>query len=231
MANDSPGSGEQSFRLRWTLAVRDDFRLRPVAKLVAWTLSSHMDANGGSCFPGIPRLAIETGLCENTVRAAVRELEERQYVAVNRGGGRRRGGSARTNEYQALLPANPSRDAVHAPHDVRSNPSRSEPELVTELVSPVSCGDDVSPPPRRLDPDAEEALLDLLSEIDDRDANSERTLRRHFSELSADDFYYAAEVLAKRRNGTRLVDEPIESEARFVFAVLSNLECLRRAGA
>lgn len=87
------------------------------------------------------------------------------------------------------------------------------------------CSDDAeNASPRALENDDDgQALEGLVAQLDDADRNTLATFRRHFlGQLGADDFDYAAGVLAKRRQGTRLDGEPLDSESSFVFSVLSN---------
>ncbi|MGH3036100.1 MAG: helix-turn-helix domain-containing protein [Gaiellaceae bacterium] len=74
-------------------------------KLVAHMLSTHMNAEGGSCRPSIPTLAREASLSVRAVRAALRELEEAGFVGTVTGGGRASGGGYASNSYRATLPS------------------------------------------------------------------------------------------------------------------------------
>lgn len=81
-----------------TVTARPGARVRtPVVRHVGLTLSTHMDARGGSCFPGGPLLAEETGYDTGTVSRAVGELVAAGVLTAKRTG--------RSNRYQALLPA------------------------------------------------------------------------------------------------------------------------------
>lgn len=57
-----------------------DSDLPPTARHVALTLSLHMNERGESCFPTVATLVGETGLCERTVRDAIRLLGESGWL-------------------------------------------------------------------------------------------------------------------------------------------------------
>lgn len=78
--------------------------LSPTARLVALTLSLHMNELGGSAFPGPARLAQESGLHVATVKRELVALERAGWLrCVARGGGK--GEARRANEYEATIPA------------------------------------------------------------------------------------------------------------------------------
>lgn len=56
--------------------------LESTTRLVALTLATHMDANGGSCRPGQSLLASETGLNLSTVRRHLRLLRDEGWLSV-----------------------------------------------------------------------------------------------------------------------------------------------------
>lgn len=69
------------------------------ARIVACALAKHMDRNGGSCYPGVARLARESGYSERTVQRSLAELEAVGFL-VRTG----KGGRAKSNSYFATLP-------------------------------------------------------------------------------------------------------------------------------
>jgi Helix-turn-helix domain len=87
----------RSFLIQWRDALTAS-ALSPPARHVGHVLTTHMNRQGGSCFPSTRLLAAETGYAPNTVAAAINELESEGFVRVARGGGRR------PNQYQAVLP-------------------------------------------------------------------------------------------------------------------------------
>jgi hypothetical protein len=91
-----------SARWDWRIAIRDNAKLSWRAKLVGATLATHMNGEGGSCFPTIERLMAECGASESTVHRGIRELEKAKRLKVKRGGGRRKGGGYEQNEYTAI---------------------------------------------------------------------------------------------------------------------------------
>jgi DNA-binding transcriptional MocR family regulator len=72
--------------------------LPPTTRLVALVLSTHMDMDGGRCFPSLTRLEDETGLVRSTVAAATKRLEEKEFLY------RIRGGPGISTRYRARFP-------------------------------------------------------------------------------------------------------------------------------
>lgn len=84
---------------RWRMAVqRSD--LHATSRNVAWTLSTHMNREGGSCWPSINRVARESGLSRRTVQRHVVLLEVEGWLRVERS----KGGQNATHRYQATFP-------------------------------------------------------------------------------------------------------------------------------
>jgi hypothetical protein len=82
--------------------------LPPTARHVALTLSLYMNGQGGSAFPGAPRLAKETGLSVRAVRQQLRGLSRGGWLCVDsRGGGR-----GHATEYVAALPKGAPRSPI-----------------------------------------------------------------------------------------------------------------------
>src|SRR5690348_8838842 len=80
--------------IAWRNEVRDS-ALGSSAKLVAYTLSLHMNSDGASCFPSLTTLAREANLSRRTVVTALDELEHAGLVE------RARGGRGRPTRYRA----------------------------------------------------------------------------------------------------------------------------------
>jgi hypothetical protein len=91
------------FVIAWRTALRDS-GLSSTAKLVGHTLSTHMDGNGGSCFPSVSTVAREASLSDRSVRNGLRLLEAAGLVHTRNGGGRKPGGCYTANRYQACIP-------------------------------------------------------------------------------------------------------------------------------
>jgi hypothetical protein len=90
---------------RWREMLVRDERVTATDRHVALTLAMHMDLNGGSCRPGIRRLASETARKPHTVIAAIRRLQDLKYLQVSRAPKlNAKGWSLDTNQYQARLP-------------------------------------------------------------------------------------------------------------------------------
>jgi DNA-binding transcriptional regulator YhcF (GntR family) len=93
------------------------------ARLVALVLSTHMDSNGGSCFPSITRMQRESDLGRSTVCRALTELERSGLIE------RARGGRGRPTRYRAtsataglaVVPQRDSTSATVAPEDVQES--------------------------------------------------------------------------------------------------------------
>jgi hypothetical protein len=56
------------------------------ARLVAFVLPTHMDRNGGSCFPSLTTISRESGLARSTVCIALTELASAKLVERVPGG-------------------------------------------------------------------------------------------------------------------------------------------------
>ena len=81
-----------------------DSKLDPTTRLVALTLSLHMNERGGSAFPGAPLLAEETGLSERSVRDHLKILVGSGWLDQTEKGGQK-GERRRANAYRACVPA------------------------------------------------------------------------------------------------------------------------------
>jgi DNA-binding transcriptional MocR family regulator len=90
------------FRWRESLCASE---LSATRRLVALVLSMHMNAVGGSCFPGIATIARETGLGRRTVIRALQDLQTSGYLTVVERGGTARSGKPKSNSYQARVPS------------------------------------------------------------------------------------------------------------------------------
>lgn len=121
-----------SFLAAWRAAVvtvdaRPNVRVSTsTVRHVGLTLSLHMDARGGSCYPGIPLLARETGYEGSAVSRAVAELRHHGLIEVTRTG--------RSNRYQAVLPA------VDKSVDDGENPVSNYPMVESTARSDVADG-------------------------------------------------------------------------------------------
>ena len=90
-----------AFRFRWERAlVASELPTR--AKAVGLVMAMYADADGGSVFPGVERLATETGQGARTVKRALAELRSAAYVALVSSGQWRRG---KADEYRLSLPS------------------------------------------------------------------------------------------------------------------------------
>jgi hypothetical protein len=91
------------FLIEWRTALRNS-DLTWKAKLVGFVLSTHMDSDGGSCFPAVPTVGREASMSERSVQAGLRELERAGLVVTGQRGGRHHGGGYASNTYRARLP-------------------------------------------------------------------------------------------------------------------------------
>ncbi len=64
----------------WTEAVRDK-RLTTTTRLLYANLCTYVNAETGTCFPGIKRLAEDLGVSERTVKRSVKELLEHGWIS------------------------------------------------------------------------------------------------------------------------------------------------------
>ena len=92
----------------WRGAICDS-DLPPITRLVALTLSLHMNERGGSCFPSVTTLQRETGLSRNAVLKALRSLETAGWLTVKRT-------ARRVNVYTATVPPGAPHAPAGAPH-------------------------------------------------------------------------------------------------------------------
>jgi hypothetical protein len=131
-----------SFVVRWRTTLRDS-GLRSTAKLVGLVLSTHMNAEGESCWPSVRRVAEEASLSERAVRGGLRELEHAGFLGTARGGGRRTGGEYASNSYRALLP-NPASDSGNPAPPAGLSPAARSTNPAARSVSPApAAGEDV----------------------------------------------------------------------------------------
>jgi hypothetical protein len=245
MANHSPRGGEQSLRLRWTLAVRDDPRVPSFDKHLALTLSTFMD-EGGYCWPGVSRIAEAMGVDPRSVQRHLHGdlrtktepwLRDLGYLRIERGGGQSRarpgGARSRTHGFLATLPQLGETQAECHPYPgaltpkggtVTDDPGKLPPELsrelVTELVTTDSRATAANAAPHSA---AETALIQLVEALDCADPKTLATLRGHFRDLGADDFRYALHEVEKRKRDRPLGERLVGSDAAYAFAILSNI--------
>lgn len=88
----------------WRSAIASpECALSSTARLVALTLSLHMNERGASCFPSVATLAKETGLSDRSVQKSIALLEADGWLEVKQGGSPR-GGRRAANTYRAAFP-------------------------------------------------------------------------------------------------------------------------------
>lgn len=102
-SDDDPAiAGVPSRRWDWIVAVRES-ELDSTARLVAFTLSFHMDADGSKAYPGPTLLSRESGLSLRSVKTKLGELERSGWLeCVERG--RSTLGGRLANRYRATVP-------------------------------------------------------------------------------------------------------------------------------
>jgi hypothetical protein len=171
---------EQSFLFVWRSAIAAS-SLSSTCKLVALTLSLHMNGEGGSCFPSYELLAAEASLSDVTVRRAVSALVDAQLLELKldrRGPGRGTRCSFRalttntvsTSGLSTSGATTSAQDHDHSTSDARTTHThKSREEEVTEDVHES----DENPPPRERSRARE--IVDPLAAI--RDLNSARSRR------------------------------------------------------
>jgi helix-turn-helix protein len=95
----------ESLLFRWRKAVADS-DLPASRKLVAFTLSLHMNGDGGSCYPSLDLQAEESSLTRATVTQSLAHLERDEWIYRTRSkGGRSKGGHGRSTHYRIRFPA------------------------------------------------------------------------------------------------------------------------------
>lgn len=115
----------------WRQAVTDS-NLSPMARLVAFVLSMHMNADGGSCWPSTATVGREAGLSEPSARKHLARLVELGWLS-------RRDRPGRTSTFQASYPS-------HETPTVSQNPYCETPPPKQESyeVAPLQV-DDATP--------------------------------------------------------------------------------------
>lgn len=104
MSRKERQSRKKSFLMRWRNAIRGS-DLKSWARLVALTLSTRMNTQGGSCYPSVTTIARDTGLGRSTVLRALAVLEKEKFLEVVVRGGSERGEKREVNHYEARIPA------------------------------------------------------------------------------------------------------------------------------
>lgn len=87
--------------LDYLRAIADDRELTSSERLIALMVMRHAGNDGRNSHPGAKLLAEETGLHVNTVRPALRKLEEKKWLVQIYCG---RGGDHRASEYDLNIP-------------------------------------------------------------------------------------------------------------------------------
>jgi hypothetical protein len=104
-SGDGGGKPRHAHRHLWNQALRADQRVEKTLMLVIFAAGSYADdISGKKIFPGVPRLAADTGLGESTVRRHLTTAVELGYLTLARRGGRSGDGQRRANEYVRSLP-------------------------------------------------------------------------------------------------------------------------------
>lgn len=115
--------GAPARRWDWIRALRES-ELDSTARLVAFTLSFHMDSDGTHAYPGPALLARESGLSLRSVKAKLRDLERAGWIeCVKRGRSSANGRSA--NRYRATLPTRAGDAPVQDVHGAGDSTTRA----------------------------------------------------------------------------------------------------------
>jgi hypothetical protein len=101
----------RTFLAKWRNAVRDSELLDASSKLIGYTLSTYMNAQGGA-FPAKTTLAAKASVSPRTVDRAIARLETLSFLLVTHAIGYRRGG----NSYQAVIPNSVTGADSNAPY-------------------------------------------------------------------------------------------------------------------
>jgi DNA-binding transcriptional MocR family regulator len=203
-----------SFLTRWQKAVARDPRLSSSEKALAAALASYMATDGGSCYPGVPRLSSDLGVSDRTVQRCRNELIRRGYLDVTEGGG------SRTSRYRACLPVTPTSPVPPtSPGDdtgvtgvvTSVSPDRSR-DLATNpaRLSVASPSKSTVPPP---------ALVALVDDLEDADDGTLAVLTATCGHLPEEAFERAHDALLRAQS--RGVIEM--TDAAWITGVLDNL--------
>lgn len=98
-----PPAGVPARRWDWIRALRES-ELDPTARLVAFALSFHMDADGTQAYPGPTLLAAESGLSLRSVKAKLAELEASGWIECVERGRSTTATGRKANKYRASVP-------------------------------------------------------------------------------------------------------------------------------
>lgn len=96
-------TGHVSLVIQWRALLMETSELSPTELLVGFVLSTHMDRNGGSCFPGISTVAAEAHCSRRQAQGSVRKLERLGLLDTKVGGGRGRPNRYRINSAAVAL--------------------------------------------------------------------------------------------------------------------------------
>lgn len=222
------------FRLRWTLGLRESY-LSSRAKLAGFVVVSYMN-DEGAAWPSLAALERGTSLSRKTVIAALEELDWVGFITKVRGqhsntyfpqltpdierlvhdfleNARRRGGQLPLPLDSRGLHAIDGSRVESFPRQSGTAPAQSgptPPEVVREVVTEVAqaCADD----------NLSDPLVNLVSDLHDRDAGTLHVFRKTFGDLSAWSIEHAHDELRRRRNNSNR--PPLVSEARYAFDAL-----------
>jgi hypothetical protein len=122
----------------WRQAIQDS-DLPPTARHVALNLSTHMNLQGGSCFPSLETQAFETGLHKSTVARALKRLERCKYLYRSPGGGRTETGNYIPTHYWIRLSGEESHTTTVEPEELsqsaRGSVAYESPTVAQDAVS------------------------------------------------------------------------------------------------
>jgi hypothetical protein len=119
--------------MTWMREVRANPNLLPSRKAVAYTLATYHNSSNGRTFPGLSRLASDTGLHRETVIAAYRDLEREGHLDhVERFDGRVRLSHQYTLKMKASNDDSSSVPADQPPTVEPTTPRSPEPTVTTK---------------------------------------------------------------------------------------------------
>src|SRR6185312_8349654 len=145
----------------WRSAIADS-DLSPGERLVAFTLSLHMNERGGSAFPTVATISRESGLSVRSVQGHLKNLTEKRWLVLVAETNGRRG-----REYESAVPPqnlHPAESRTPPPQNLHPTPAESADRTSQELFknSPLAA----AKPPRKRDP-----IFDALCRVTDTDPN------------------------------------------------------------
>jgi len=182
--------------------------LKPMTKLVLYTLANYMNNDGGSCFPNQEDIATGTGLDLRSISRHIKEAKDAGYIDIIKI--HVKGQRWKSNSYQAQTPicntlthATPVVDSPVVDSSVQSyttpdcKVTRHPSRINSPINSPInsSLNDDEKPRPLSIDSDMEKQWIEI--------AQRERGVKKYVVEDWMIEFKDYWEGIAHTKKGKR----------------------------